>query len=235
MSRLNNIIGKTQEVFGKLMEAPTKTTNTSQTKANAPEVKPVTKTVVKPQIVVEQDPANAAKLEKVMIILTAQEDMVKSLADTVKANDEKINKVYDQLLNQKSTFDSVSNTIDQQESIMSTQIDALKEDNKQCMTQLKDVIMSKESSEGERIESIMNEAIEGLFSQQKAHTLELNRTIMSLKTSVDESTENTLDAIDKKVGSLLGAGKAIRIWILVITILNFLGLGGYVAYDLFLK
>lgn len=214
MSRFDNISGMAQKVFGRIVN----------------ETKPVETN----KAAVEKNSSKSMadrKLKEVKEILIAQEKVVESLTRTVMANEEKINQIYDQIIGQKDTFDNVQNTISQQEGIMAKQIESLKEDNKQCMTQLKETILSQEGTDTEKLDAMMKEAIKDLLSLQQAQTKEVNRAIMSVKTEVGSIHGNVTETINKQLKEYSKVGSSTRIWILIIAILNFLGLVGYIVYD----
>lgn len=218
MSRLDDMVGKTREVFDKFVgnnQASPQVKSNAETPASKSEPQPEPQVIIKE--VLKKDIESKEMLNKVMTLLEAQEALVASLADTVKANDAKLNQGFDQ-----------------QEDAMTDKIAILKEDNKQCMSQLKDVIMTKDNLEVERMEDMMKVSLEGIMAEHKAHTLEVNRTLMSLKTSLEGSVEAKGESILKDIKAISGHGKGVRIMTLIIVILNFLGLAGYIAYDILL-
>lgn len=217
MSRLDNITGMAQKMFGKLVN----------------ETKPAE--VNKTTKVIEGIDKPKKSNNELKEILVTQEKAIESLTRTVMSNEDKINQIYDQIIGQKSNLDSVQSTISQQENIMVEQIESLKEDNKQCMAQLKETILSQEGNDAEKLDKILQDAIKDLLSLQQAQTKEINRAIMSVKTEVGSIHGNVTDTVNKKMDEVSRVGYNSRIWTLVFVILNFIGLTGYIVYDLLLK
>ncbi len=184
---------------------------------------------------VQQEAQSTAAVEEMISLLKEQESFLEKLSQTVANNDQKINGVHVQLEQQKSVFDRVAETIDQQESILANQVDSLKEDNRACVTQLKDMMTQNQSFDYDAMEVAFKDTSEALMDQQRSHTVEMDRMLMSIKTSLEKNIEKTKGVLEKKIDLNANQGRSVRSTTLIISIVNLLCLIGYIVYDILLK
>lgn len=178
---------------------------------------------------------SSEKIETIVNMLKEQEGRVTELAETIVDNDNKINLVYTQLVEQKSVFKSVEEAIDQQEDIMKNQMEVLKEDNKQCMTQLKDIVTVKGESEEEAICDMIKVNSDEMIKQQRTNTLETGRTLMTMKISIEKDIEELKKSLNEAMEMSYKKNNKIHSIILMMTIINIIVVVGYIVFTLIIK
>lgn len=158
-------------------------------------------------------------IEGVVQLLKDQEAQLNRLSEVVSKNDEK-------MLDMQSK-------LDHQESILMSQVEDLKEDNRACAIELKEMITSNGQVEVdyEAFEGAFKDTGEDLMNQQRAHTVEMDRMLMSLKTSVEKNIEKTKGVLEKKVETSAAEGKSANKLALIISIINLICLLGFIAYS----
>ncbi len=142
-------------------------------------------------------------IEGIVELIKAQETYFMKLAEVVGQNDSKIGHIEAQLADQ---------------------VKVLKEDNRQCATELKAIIEGNGQVD-----------MDGLMSQQRVHTVEMDRMMMSLKTSIEKNIEKSNGIIEKKIEATSGQSKTMVRTTMVITIVNMVCLIGYIVFDLLVR
>ncbi len=142
-------------------------------------------------------------IEGIVELIKAQETYFMKLAEVVGQNDSKIGHIEAQLADQ---------------------VKVLKEDNRQCATELKAIIEGNGQVD-----------MDGLMSQQRVHTVEMDRMMMSLKTSIEKNIEKSKAVIEKKVEATSGQNTSMVRTTMVIAIVNTVCLIGYIAFDLLVR
>jgi len=224
MSKFDTFKEKTGKIIGKIVDGSRIT--------ESEKMKPINKSVSTPS---QQASVTNEKMEMILQMLAEQEEEVIKLGETAARNDTKINLIYEQLMEQKSTFTTVGSAINEQEDIMKAQLVALKEDNQQCVNQLKDMIAEKGGPDVAVVEDIIKSNMDEVMKQQRTNTLETGRTIMTVKTSLEKDVEQIEDNISNVVKSIMKKSDRKSGVLLVITIMNFLLLVGYIVYELLIK
>lgn len=135
-------------------------------------------------------------------VLDRQEQYLTQLSDAIQVNEDKIG--------------GIEGRLDQQ-------VEVLKADNRQCATELKEMIEGSGPTD-----------MEGLMNQQRAHTVEMDRMMMSLKTSIEKNIEKSKGVIEKKVETTSGQGRGLMQTTMILTILNTICLIGFIIYSLVL-
>jgi len=195
MPKTNRMQIKPGEIFERLMEQAKELT--------AKPVQNISDTVSSQSMTHMDEHYAVAKnedIEGIVTLIKAQEAYFSKLSEVVSQNDHKIGHI---------------------ESQLADQVQVLKEDNRQCATELKAII-----------EDNGHVDMDGLLNQQRAHTVEMDRMMMSLKTSIEKNIEKSKGVIEKKVEATSGQSRSIIRTTMVITILNTLCLIAYIAFDL---
>lgn len=159
-------------------------------------------------------------LDELLELIKNQQTQLQQLAEVVKASDGKMDAVEGKL---SGAVDANGRRIITIEEQLAGQVEVLREDNRQCAAELKEMIEGNGQVD-----------MEGLMSQQRAHTVEVDRMLMSLKTSLEKNIEKTRGSLEKQIEASAGKGVgAVRV-ATIFSILNFLAILGYVVYTLVL-
>lgn len=161
-------------------------------------------------------------LETMIKLLKEQEAYISTLTTSIGANDEKMASMQAQLK--------------AQEAILEGQMNRLKEDNKQCALELKEIINHKDQVEVDydALEEAFKNTGDNLITQQRAHTVEMDRMMMGVKTSIEKEIEKSSHSTAKHMDLTVGTTQKLSKVTLVMTFVNTLLLVGYIVYDLFL-
>lgn len=224
MAITNKITEVTQKVFNKIIDKS----------KELPDKFKYNKEIV--PIVVKKEGNNKEELETIVKMLKSKDHIISELMEVVSNHDEKMNRIYDQLLQQEMVVkDATVAAANRQEDSMLTQIGVLKEENKECITELKGMMLNRDSKDIEEFEKIINSYSEDIIRQYKSNSIELDRMLMAMKSGIEKKIDKFNEVINKRIDAIGNKNKKTIVFILIITIINFIGLYGYIAYDLLFK
>ncbi len=213
MSLSNKVPAEVSELLGRLMDRAKEMTSKP--------VEDISESVANKSVsYLDEHYATVSKetLVNVIELLKAQESSIQQLQSSAEAND--------------TATQDIQSRLDQQDSLLNDQIVHLREDNKACTSELKEMIEGHGDIDYSVFDEVFRKSSEQLMEQQRAHAVEIDRMVMGLKIANEKNLEKTGDLLEKKIESTASEGSGIRKTSLIISVINLLVLIGYIIYDI---